>query len=73
MALLAHAMAVENADTSPPTLSKRKSSRTWPGSYGVRQAPLTIINEFATVAGMVGQDELLEKVLQAGVASGGNS
>ena len=35
--------------------------------YGVRQVPLTIINEFTTVAGMVSQDELLEKVLQAGV------
>ena len=72
MALLAHAMAVESKHITTdvieaeefPDLARR---------YGVRQAPLTIINEFATVAGMVGQDELLEKVLQAGVASGGNS
>ena len=66
MALLAHAMAVESrhiiADVIEaeefPDLARR---------YGVRQVPLTIINEFATVAGMVSQDELLEKVLQAGV------
>ena len=64
MALLAHAMAVESkqiiADVIEaeefPELARR---------YGVRQAPLTIINEFATVSGMVSQDELLERVLQA--------
>lgn len=67
MALLSHAMAVESghiiADVIEaeefPELARR---------YGVRQVPLTIINEFATVAGMVSQDELLERVLQAGVA-----
>ena len=66
MALLAHAMAVESKHVTAdvveseefPDLARR---------YGVRQVPMTIINEFATVAGMVGQDELLEKVLQAGV------
>ncbi len=66
MALLAHAMAVESrqiiADVIEaeefPELARR---------YGVRQVPLTIINEFATVAGMVSQEELLERVLQAGV------
>ena len=66
MALLAHAMAVESRQVTAevieaeefPELARR---------YSVRQVPLTIINEFATVAGMVSQDELLEKVLQAGV------
>ena len=66
MALLAHAMAVESRQVTAevieaeefPELARR---------YGVRQVPLTIINEFATVAGMVSQDELLEKVMQAGI------
>ncbi len=66
MALLAHAIAVESRQITAdvieaeefPELARR---------YGVRQVPLTIINEFATVAGMVSQDELLEKVLQAGI------
>ena len=66
MVLLAHAMAVESRQITAdvieaeefPELARR---------YGVRQVPLTIINEFATVAGMVSQDELLEKVLQAGL------
>ena len=66
MALLAHAMAVESSQVTAdvieaeefPELARR---------YGVRQVPLTIINEFATVAGMVSQEELLEKVLQAGL------
>ena len=66
MVLLAHAMAVESRQITAdvieaeefPELARR---------YGVRQVPLTIINEFATVAGMVSQDELLERVLQAGI------
>jgi len=66
MALLAHAMAVESrhivADVIEaeefPDLVRR---------YGVRQVPLTIINEFSTVSGMVGEEEFVEKVLQAGV------
>ena len=66
MALLAHAMAVESPHITAdvieaeefPDLARR---------YGVRQVPLTIINEFATVAGMVSEDELLEKTLQAGL------
>ena len=66
MVLLAHAMAVESRQITAdvieaeefPELARR---------YCVRQVPLTIINEFATVAGMVSQDELLEKVLQAGL------
>ena len=66
MALLAHAMAVESGQITAdvieaeefPELARR---------YGVRQVPITIINEFATVTGMVSQEELLEKVLQAGI------
>lgn len=66
MVLLSHAMAVESKHITAdvieaeefPELARR---------YGVRQVPLTLINEFATVAGMVSQDELLEKVLQAGI------
>ena len=66
MALLAHSMAVESAHITAdvieaeefPDLTRR---------YGVRQVPLTIINEIATVNGMVSENELLEKVMQAGV------
>ena len=68
MALLAHAMAVESPNVRAdvieaeefPDLARR---------YGLRQAPLTVINEFATVSGMVGESELLERVLQTGVAA----
>ncbi len=66
MALLAHAMAVESAHISAdvieaeefPDLARR---------YGVRQVPLTVINELATVNGMVSEGELLEKVSQVGL------
>ena len=66
MALLAHAMAVESEQVKAdvieaeefPELARR---------YAVRQVPWTIINEFATVPGMVGEGELLERVLQVGM------
>ena len=66
MALLAHSMAVESAQITAdvieaeefPDLTRR---------YGVRQVPLTIINEIATVNGMVSENDLLDKVIQAGI------
>ena len=69
MALLAHSMAVENADIRAevieaeefPDLTRR---------YSLRQVPLTIINEFTSLDGMVSESELLEKVLLVGVDSG---
>ncbi len=68
MALLAHAMAVESAHVTAdvieaeefPELARR---------YGVRQVPLTVINEFATLNGMVGESEFLDRVLQAGISA----
>ena len=68
MALLAQAMAVENAHVTAdvieaeefPDLARR---------YGVRQVPLTVVNEFATLNGMVGEGELLDLVLQAGISA----
>lgn len=67
MSLLACAMAVENPHISAdiieaeefPDLVRR---------YNVRQIPLTVINELATLPGMAGEAELLEKTLQAGGA-----
>ena len=66
MALLAHSMAVENNNVRAdvieaeefPDLARR---------YGLRQVPLTIINEITSVAGMVSESELLEKVLLVGL------
>ena len=65
MALLAQSMAVESANVHAdvieaeefPDLARR---------YGVRQVPLTVINEFTTISGMVSESELLEKVLLVG-------
>ena len=68
MALLALSMAVENANVHTdvieveefPDLARR---------YAVRQVPLTVINEFTSVSGMVSEAELLEKVLLVGLNS----
>ena len=66
MALLAYAMAVESrfivTDVIEaeefPDLARR---------YGLRQVPLTVINEFSTMAGMVSENELLDRVMQVGL------
>ena len=72
MALLAHAMAVESPNLRAdvieveefPDLARR---------YGVRQVPVTIINEFTTVSGMVSEAELLERVMIVGTGPGAGS
>ena len=66
MALLAHAMAVESRQVTAdvieaeefPELARR---------YGLRQVPLTVINEISSVSGMVREDELLERIVQVGL------
>ena len=66
MALLAQSMAVESANVHVdvieaeefPDLARR---------YGLRQVPLTVVNEFTSVSGMVSEAELLEKVLLVGL------
>lgn len=68
MALLAHAMAVENSNIIAdvieaeefPELTRR---------YGLRQIPTTVINEISSINGMVPQEDLLERVLHVGVES----
>ena len=66
MSLLAYAMSIENPRIAAdiieseefPELARR---------YGVRQVPLTIINELSAIPGMISEAELLAKTLQAGV------
>ena len=68
MARLAHAIALENRHVTAdvveiqefPTLAQR---------YAVRSVPLTIINEHLRLTGAVREPDLVEKVLQMGVAS----
>ena len=68
MGLLGYAMAVESPFVAVdvieaeefPDLARR---------YGLRQVPLTIINEFSTIAGMVSEAELLDRVMQVGSGS----
>jgi alkyl hydroperoxide reductase subunit AhpF len=38
-------------------------------AYGVRSVPLTIVNEYTRIAGAVTEEQLLEKVMEAGVRS----
>ena len=70
MALLAQSMAVESANVRADVIEAEE----FPDlalRYGLRQVPLTVINEFSTVAGMVSEAELLEKVLVVGLETSG--
>jgi glutaredoxin-like protein len=66
MALLAHSMAIENANIRADVIEAEE----FPDlarHYRLRQVPLIIINEFTSAAGMISESELLEKVLLVGV------
>jgi glutaredoxin-like protein len=66
LARLAHAMALE----SPRIAADVVEIQEFPSlaqTYGVRSVPLTVINENIQVAGAVPENQLVEKVLQAGV------
>ena len=66
LARLAHAMALDCPFISADVVEIQEFpalART----YGVRSVPFTVINEYIRFAGVVTENQLLEKVLQAGV------
>jgi hypothetical protein len=72
IARLAHALALENQNITSdvveieefPALAQK---------YGVRSVPFTVVNEFTQIAGVVGEAEFVEKVLQCGVQKNSKS
>ncbi len=66
VARLAHALALENQNITAdvveieefPALARQ---------YGVRSVPMTVVNEFTQVAGLVSEAEFVEKIVQWGV------
>jgi alkyl hydroperoxide reductase subunit AhpF len=66
VARLAHALALENQNITAdvveieefPALARQ---------YGVRSVPVTVVNEFTQVAGLVSEAEFVEKIVQWGV------
>lgn len=73
LAQLAHAFALD----SPHITADVVEIQEFPAlaqSYGVRSVPLTIINEYTRLTGAVTEEQLTEKVLEAGVRpASGNS
>ena len=65
----AHAMALENSHIYADVIEVQEFPRLGQ-TYGVRSVPLTVINEHIRFAGAVGEGELLERVLEAGVRTG---
>ena len=72
IARLAHALALENQNITSdiveieefPALAQQ---------YGVRSVPFTVVNEITQIAGVVGESEFVEKVLQCGVRKNSES
>ncbi len=67
MALLAHAMAVESKHIIADVIEAEEFPE-MARRYGLRQVPLTVINEISSFSGMVREDELLERVIQVGMS-----
>ena len=68
-ARLAHAMALECPNISADVVEIQE----FPAlaqNYGIRSVPFTVINEHIRFGGAVTEEQLLEKVLQAGVRGG---
>jgi alkyl hydroperoxide reductase subunit AhpF len=72
MARLAHALALENQNITSDVVEIEE----FPAlaqQYGVRSVPFTVVNEFTQIAGVVGEAEFVEKVLQCGVRKNSES
>ena len=63
---MAHAMALETPRIYADVIEVQEFPRMGQ-AYGVRSVPLTVINEHIRFAGSVGERDLLERVLEAGV------
>ncbi len=67
VARLAHALALENENITAdvveieefPALARQ---------YGVRTGPMTVVNEFTQVPGLVSEADFVEKIIQCGVS-----
>ena len=68
---MAHAMALENPHIYADVIEVQEFPRLGQ-TYGVRSVPLTVINEHIRFAGAVGEGDLLERVLEAGVRTDRN-
>ena len=72
IARLAHALALENQNITSDVVEIEE----FPAlaqQYGVRSVPFTVVNEFTQIAGVVGEAEFVEKVLQCGVRKNSKS
>ena len=66
VARLAHALALENENITAdvveieefPALARQ---------YGVRTVPMTVVNEFTQIAGLVSEADFVEKIVQCGM------
>ncbi len=66
-ARLAHAFALESPQITADVIEMQEFPRL-AQTYNIRSVPVTIINELTRLEGVAGEDQLLEKVLETGVA-----
>ncbi len=66
VARLAHALALENQNITTDVVEIEE----FPAlaqQYGVRSVPMTVVNEFTQIAGLVSEADFVEKIVQCGV------
>ncbi len=65
---MAHAMALENERVSADVVGIAEFPSV-AQAYAIRSVPITVINEYTRFPGVVSEAQLLDKVLEAGVAA----
>lgn len=66
IARLAHALALENSNITADVVEVEEFTAL-AQQYGIQSVPMTVVNEFTQIAGLVTEQEFVEKILQAGV------
>lgn len=72
VARLAHALALENEYITADVVEIQEF-QALAQQYGIKSVPMTVVNEFTQIAGLVSEQEFVEKILQCGVRQSSES
>ena len=72
VARLAHALALENEYITADVVEIQEF-QALAQKYGVKSVPMTVVNELTQIAGLVSEQEFVEKILQCGVRQSSES
>jgi glutaredoxin-like protein len=72
VARLAHALALENEYITAGVVEIQEF-QALAQQYGIKSVPMTVVNELTQIAGVVSEQEFVEKILQCGVRQSSES